>query len=224
VFCIVVIPGDVIEIQKSEHLVTVLLKAIDQFPRRFARTEPVGETLVESIDENPMFSQKTFLEAALIHRLNHRLHQASEVPHELLELFVVRVLQQLVVQVTDDMNQTFLLWALYCIVRCAIDSICSPAHRSDGSLIGDAFKNAPLDGQAGRPFADPRRSPRTMFTRVDAFRSTAWRLRPDSPLGFALRATSRGSDLLTLSMYSGASRVIASDTQCRCPDSRKCNR
>jgi hypothetical protein len=42
VFCIVVIPGDVIEIQKSEHLVTVLLKAIDQFPRRFARTEPVG--------------------------------------------------------------------------------------------------------------------------------------------------------------------------------------
>src|SRR5215469_4409703 len=118
VFCIIVIPGDVIEIQKSEHLVAVLVKAIDQFPRRFTRTESVGEALVESIDENLMFSQKTFLEAVLVHRLNHRLHQASEVPYELLELFVVRVLQQLVVQVTDDMNQTFLLWALYCIVRC----------------------------------------------------------------------------------------------------------
>jgi hypothetical protein len=40
-----------------------------------------------------MLSQKTFLEAIPVHRLDHGLQQAREISDEPLEPFVIRVLQ-----------------------------------------------------------------------------------------------------------------------------------
>ena len=115
--CIVVVPWDVVEIQEREHRVTILLQAIDELARGFARAEPVGETLVKPIHGNPMLSEKTFLEAAPVHRLHHRLHQAGEIPDEPLEQLIIRLLQQFVVQISDEMNQAFLLGTFDTIIR-----------------------------------------------------------------------------------------------------------
>ena len=61
VFRIVVVPWYVVEIQKREHCVAVLLQAFDDFCRGFARTESAAETLVESVDKDSVLSQKSFL-------------------------------------------------------------------------------------------------------------------------------------------------------------------
>ena len=53
--CIVVVPGDVIKIQEREHFVAIFLQAFDDLARCFALAESIRKTMVEAIDENPVF-------------------------------------------------------------------------------------------------------------------------------------------------------------------------
>jgi hypothetical protein len=43
VFSVVVVPWHVVEIQKREHRIAVLLQALDNFPRGFTYTESIAE-------------------------------------------------------------------------------------------------------------------------------------------------------------------------------------
>src|SRR5208282_2452612 len=52
-----------------------------------------------------------------VHCFHHRLHQSGKRPGELPEFFVIWALQKCVVEVANEMNQAFLLRALYGIVR-----------------------------------------------------------------------------------------------------------
>jgi hypothetical protein len=58
---IVVVPGDVIKIQEREHFVAIFLQAFDDLARFFALAESIRKTMVEAIDENPVFPQEVFL-------------------------------------------------------------------------------------------------------------------------------------------------------------------
>src|SRR5271166_1462181 len=53
----------------------------------------------------------------MIHRLYHGLDQADKLPPEPLEHVVIRVFQQIVVQVADEMDKAFLLRAINGIIR-----------------------------------------------------------------------------------------------------------
>ena len=66
---IVVVPGDVIKIQEREHFVAIFLQAFDDPARCFALAESVRKTMVEAIDENPVFPQEVLFEAAIGRRI-----------------------------------------------------------------------------------------------------------------------------------------------------------
>ena len=56
VLCIVVIPGDVVEIQERKHFVAVLLQATDKLAHGFASTKLAVKALVEPIDSGSVLS------------------------------------------------------------------------------------------------------------------------------------------------------------------------
>ena len=56
VLCIVVIPGDVVEIQEREHFITVLLQATDKLAHGFASAKLAGDALIEPVDSASVLS------------------------------------------------------------------------------------------------------------------------------------------------------------------------
>src|SRR5205085_636263 len=60
--------------------------------------------------------QKTAFQAVSINSFDHGLEQDGKVQRELFHFFVERVLQYIVVQVSYQVNQAFLLRALNCII------------------------------------------------------------------------------------------------------------
>src|SRR6516165_6328154 len=61
VFCIVVVPRNVVEIQKREHRIAVLLQPLDDFSRWFSRAKAAAQTLVETVHKDSVLSEKSFL-------------------------------------------------------------------------------------------------------------------------------------------------------------------
>ena len=53
---IVIVPWHVVETQKCEHRVAVLLQALDNPSRGFTRIESIAEALVESVDKDSVLS------------------------------------------------------------------------------------------------------------------------------------------------------------------------
>jgi hypothetical protein len=80
---IIVVPWDIVEIQKSKHLIAIFLQAIDELACSLTGII-VNETFIESINRIPKLAQEAFLEAASVHRFNYRLHHAGEIRSELL--------------------------------------------------------------------------------------------------------------------------------------------
>ena len=78
---VIVVPWDIVEIQKSKHLIAILLQAIHKLACRLTGII-VDETFIESINRIPKLAQEAFLEAASVHRFNYRLHQAGEIRSE----------------------------------------------------------------------------------------------------------------------------------------------
>ena len=58
---IVVVPGDIVKIQKREHFAAILLQAAYELLCRFTGDQVIGETIVETVDRTPVFSKETFL-------------------------------------------------------------------------------------------------------------------------------------------------------------------
>src|SRR5207248_1540008 len=83
VLCIIVVPWDIVEIQKSKHLIAVFLQAIDELACSSAGSI-VDESFIKSINGIPKLSKEAFLEAASVHRFDYRLHHAGEIPSEML--------------------------------------------------------------------------------------------------------------------------------------------
>ena len=65
-------------------------------------------------------SESPAFEAVAFDSFDHRRDQTAEFPGEFLELFVIRVLQERVVQVADKMDQAFLLRTVYGFV-CGVE-------------------------------------------------------------------------------------------------------
>jgi hypothetical protein len=80
---IIVVPWDIVEIQKSEHLIAIFLQAIDELACSLTGII-VDDTFIESINRIPKLAQEAFLEAASVHRFNYRLHHAGEIRSKLL--------------------------------------------------------------------------------------------------------------------------------------------
>src|SRR5215467_14350038 len=89
-----------------------------------------------------MLSQEAFLQSAAVNSIHDGLHEIGERRPQALEFFIVGVFQQRLVQVSDKMNQAFLLNAWDAIVRRI-----KIGHENAGEILEQSLDRRPLAGR-----------------------------------------------------------------------------
>ena len=113
---VVVVPGDTVVFQERKQSVSVFLKSLLALGRGLALKFKFGKVFEKPIDRPQVLFQEVAFQAVPINAFHHRLHQCCESLREQLEFFVIWVLQDLVVQISNEMDQTLLLGALDAVV------------------------------------------------------------------------------------------------------------
>ena len=118
---IVVVPRYTVEHQKRKELVTILLQSIFELYCYFALQRHIRDLPVEAVHSRKMPPQEAGFETKSINCFHHGPEQDRKSQSEPLQFFVVGVFQHVLVQVSDEMNQTLLLRARDGVVRIPSD-------------------------------------------------------------------------------------------------------
>src|SRR5262249_31487879 len=109
---IVVVPWDSVIGENREQLVSVPFQTLLDLHRSLTLQVAFGEFPIESLHRREILLQKSAFQAVPIHSIDHGLGQDGKSHRQLFQFFVVRVLQDIVVQVPYQMDQACLLRTL----------------------------------------------------------------------------------------------------------------
>jgi hypothetical protein len=114
--CIVVVPRDVVMVQEREKLVSILLESTFAFYRWFALAIKLGQLTVKAINVAAMLPEIMATQSSTINCLHNWLQQTRKVSHNEFQLLIVRMLENIIVQVSHQVDEALLLVAVEGIV------------------------------------------------------------------------------------------------------------
>ena len=115
-FCIIVVPRHPVIAQKCEKRVTVFRKSLFAFRGYFTLEIRAVKISVEAINVELMLLQKMSFQPMPIDGFHYGPQQISEANGDRLHLLVERVVQNLIVQIAHQVDETFLLRTGDCVV------------------------------------------------------------------------------------------------------------
>src|ERR1035441_823507 len=115
-FGVVVVPRHSVMMQESKQLDAVSLEPVFAVRCLLAVTFNVNELPVETVHVMLMFMEEVLLESALVHRVDYDLGQLPERRDYSLQLLVVGMIKNLCVEVSNQVDQAFLLRAIEGVV------------------------------------------------------------------------------------------------------------
>ncbi len=117
---VIVVPRDVVVVQKCEKSMAVLFQALLALHGSFSLIVLLGQTPEKAICTHLVFSEEPGFQAKTIHGFNHRLKQPSELGHDSFHLLVEGFLKQVIVEVSNQVDEAPLLWAIQGVI-CGVE-------------------------------------------------------------------------------------------------------
>jgi len=106
----VVVPWNTVVVNKGKQRVLVPLKPLPISRRRVPRGNLTRDHVaIEVIDATAVFAEMTGLEAKPLNIFHERKQQVADSYNKPLELLVKRILPEIVIQISDQMDEAFLL-------------------------------------------------------------------------------------------------------------------
>jgi hypothetical protein len=109
--------GHAVVVEERKKRALILFEPCLALARRFTLQIKIVQLGVEPLHTWLVFAEESRLEAVSVHGRNHWSEEMSKVSDQFFQFLVERLGHQIIVQVTDKVNQAPLLWGTRCCRR-----------------------------------------------------------------------------------------------------------